>query len=187
MLSQTAEYALRAVASLAPTAGRLIPTTDLAKLADVPPPYLAKVLQQLSGADIIRGRRGVGGGYTLNRSPEDINLLEVVLAVGPLREPRSRQQVEALGDGLTDLHALIDGSIAELRTRLERTTVAQVAQDTDAVREGDAGRASSSNGSSNGHRHAPGSDARGSNGSAKGSTNGTFSRGNGSMVGSTTF
>ena len=130
MLSQTAEYALRAVAALGPTAGRLVPTTDLAKLADVPPPYLAKVLQQLASANIIRGRRGVGGGYALSRAPHEINLLEVVLAVGPLREPRTGEQLEAQADGMRQLNEIIDGSAGYLRSTLEQTTVADVAQDT---------------------------------------------------------
>lgn len=131
MLSQTAEYALRAVASLAPNKGQLVPTNELAKLADVPPPYLAKVLQQLAAAEIIRGRRGVGGGYTLSRDPSDISLLEVALAVGPIREPRSELTLRSKADGLADLHQLIDSSAAHLRDNLERTTVADVAQRTD--------------------------------------------------------
>ncbi len=128
MLSQTAEYALRAVAALAPSAGRLVPTTELAKLADVPPPYLAKVLQQLASSEIIRGRRGVGGGYTLNHPPEDINLLDVVLAVGPLRESRSDTELASLNDGMGALHRVIDGSADYLRQTLEGTTVADVAR-----------------------------------------------------------
>lgn len=128
MLSQTAEYALRAVAALAPNAGTLVPTTDLAKQADVPPPYLAKVLQQLAAAKIIRGRRGVGGGYTLNRPADEINLLEVVTAVGPLRETKSSADIMAMGDGLHDLHELIDGAADQLRRRLEGTSVADVAR-----------------------------------------------------------
>ncbi len=128
MLSQTAEYALRAVAALAPNAGQLVPTTDLARQANVPPPYLAKVLQQLASAKIIRGRRGVGGGYTLNRPAEEINLLEVVIAVGPLREPKTSEQIQAIGDGLHQLHELIDGTADVLRRRLEGTSVADVAR-----------------------------------------------------------
>ena len=44
MLSQTAEYALRATAALASCDGRLVPTAELARRAGVPTPYLAKVL-----------------------------------------------------------------------------------------------------------------------------------------------
>lgn len=169
MLSQTAEYALRAVAALAPSAGQLVPTTDLAKLADVPPPYLAKVLQQLASAKLIRGRRGVGGGYTLNRPAEEINLLEVVTAVGPLREARTGQQIMALADGLHVLHELIDGSADVLRRRLEGTSVADVARQETAAHPDSPAAAPSSNG----HTHIAG---RTDHGSRNGHANGTVGR-----------
>lgn len=175
MLSQTAEYALRAVAALAPNAGQLVPTTDLAKQADVPPPYLAKVLQQLAAAKIIRGRRGVGGGYTLNRPAEEINLLEVVTAVGPLREPKTTDQIMAMGDGLHDLHELIDGSADVLRRRLEGTSVADVARAPAEVDE-KAAPASKAAPSANGQATHNGNGSRNghSNGSMEGA--GSFSR-----------
>ncbi|MGP1273310.1 MAG: Rrf2 family transcriptional regulator [Phycisphaerales bacterium] len=88
MLSQTAEYALRATASLASCPGRLVPTAELAERAGVPMPYLAKVLQQLAAAELIRGRRGVGGGYTLNRPLEEISLFDVISAVSVVRVPK---------------------------------------------------------------------------------------------------
>ncbi|MEL6499400.1 MAG: Rrf2 family transcriptional regulator [Planctomycetota bacterium] len=174
MLSQTAEYALRAVAALAPNAGQLVPTTDLAKQADVPPPYLAKVLQQLAAAKIIRGRRGVGGGYTLNRPADEINLLEVVTAVGPLREPKTTEQIMAMGDGLHDLHELIDGSADVLRRRLEGTSVADVARagtETPAEQpsRANAPQHAGQNGTVNGQ-------AQRSNGSRNGHTNGSMDR-----------
>ncbi|MEO1583434.1 MAG: Rrf2 family transcriptional regulator [Planctomycetota bacterium] len=175
MLSQTAEYALRAVSALAPCGSKLVPTTELAELADVPPPYLAKVLQQLAAADIIRGRRGVGGGYTLKRDATEISLLEVVLAVGPIREPRTQAEIETKTDGLNALHGVIDASAAHLRTSLERTSVADVAQDVGARRQSQAAQpaqpAAASNGQSNGF----------SNGRSNGFSNG---HGNGQSNGS---
>lgn len=179
MLSQTAEYALRAVAALAPNEGQLVPTTDLAKQADVPPPYLAKVLQQLAAAKIIRGRRGVGGGYTLNRPADEINLLEVVTAVGPLREPKTTEQIMAMGDGLHDLHELIDGSADVLRRRLEGTSVADVARAaTENAAPQNAPAASSSNGSYNGSMNGQsnGNAVRSDNGSRNGHSNGSMDR-----------
>ncbi|MEM8758527.1 MAG: Rrf2 family transcriptional regulator [Planctomycetota bacterium] len=94
MLSQTAEYALRAVASLAASGDRLVPTAELAKAADVPMPYLAKVLQQLAAADLIKGRRGVGGGYMLNRSHEEISLFDIINAVNAVRVPGENAQAD---------------------------------------------------------------------------------------------
>jgi Rrf2 family protein len=55
-------------------------------MAHVPPNYLAKVLQQLSGAGLISGRRGVGGGYRLSRAPAKITLLDIVNAIGEVRK-----------------------------------------------------------------------------------------------------
>lgn len=81
MLSQTSEYALRAMVCLASQDDRLCPTPILAKEADVPNNYLAKILQMLSSADLVTGRRGVGGGYRLSRNPAEIKLLDIVNAV----------------------------------------------------------------------------------------------------------
>lgn len=81
MLSQTSEYALRAMVCLAARGDRLCPTPVLAKEADVPNNYLAKILQMLSSADLVAGRRGVGGGYRLSREASEIKLLDIVNAV----------------------------------------------------------------------------------------------------------
>jgi len=85
MLSQTAEYALRAMAWLALTPERMVSTGELSKRTQVPSPYLAKVLQQLAAGDLIVGRRGVGGGYKLNRPARQITLMDVINAVSPIR------------------------------------------------------------------------------------------------------
>lgn len=84
MFSQTAEYALRAMAWLALTKDERVASSTLAENTQVPPDYLAKVLQLLAKAKLIAGRRGVGGGYQLLRDPSEIRLLDVVNAVEPL-------------------------------------------------------------------------------------------------------
>ncbi len=84
MLSQTTEYALRAMACLAYAPDELTPTPRLAEQTLVPPNYLAKVLQSLAQADLITGRRGVGGGYRLSRPAAEISLLDVVNAIDPV-------------------------------------------------------------------------------------------------------
>ena len=61
MLSQTTEYALRAMSCLAYMPDDLVSTAQLAEVTRVPMNYLAKVLQLLSKAELINGRRGVGG------------------------------------------------------------------------------------------------------------------------------
>lgn len=85
MFSQTTEYALRATACMAATPDELMPTPVLAKMAHVPPNYLAKVLQQLAAAGLITGRRGVGGGYRLAKPAGEIRLLDVINAIGEIK------------------------------------------------------------------------------------------------------
>lgn len=132
MLSQTAEYALRAVSALAARPNELIPTSELAKAADVPPPYLAKVLQQLASAGVIKGRRGVGGGYKLVRHADDITMLDVVNAVSPFRRARTPEELAA-DSGFGPLDQALDSVQGMVVTRFDGITIAQVRQRLDSA------------------------------------------------------
>ncbi len=109
MLSQTTEYALRAMACLAYSPDELTPTPRLAELTLVPPNYLAKVLQSLAQAGLITGRRGVGGGYRLARPAEEISLLDVVNAIDPVERIRTCPLgLPNHGSNLCALHTCVD-------------------------------------------------------------------------------
>ncbi|WP_202238376.1 Rrf2 family transcriptional regulator [Actinacidiphila reveromycinica] len=63
-----------------------VPATRLAELHDVSASYLAKQLQALSRAGLVRSVQGKAGGYVLTREPASISVLDVVEAVdGPER------------------------------------------------------------------------------------------------------
>ena len=85
-VSTRGDYASRALLSLAlredssPTSVR-----DIAERTGLPQPYLEQILLALKGAGLVRSKRGVGGGYVLARSPEQITLGQIVSAVdGPI-------------------------------------------------------------------------------------------------------
>jgi Rrf2 family protein len=85
-VSTRGDYACRALLSLAlhddagPTSVR-----DIAERTALPQPYLEQILLALKGAGLVRSKRGVGGGYVLARSSEDILLSEIISAVdGPI-------------------------------------------------------------------------------------------------------
>lgn len=61
--------------------GRVAPAARLAGLHELPPAYLAKQLQALRRAGLVRVGEGRGGGYALARSADRITLLDVVVAV----------------------------------------------------------------------------------------------------------
>lgn len=109
MLSQTCEYALRAMVWLAYTNDDLMPTSSLAERTGVPFNYLAKVLQSLAQADLIVGRRGVGGGYRLARPAEEISMLDVINAISPVeRICECPLGLASHGPNLCPLHRQLD-------------------------------------------------------------------------------
>jgi Rrf2 family protein len=63
------------------TDGGVLSAAALAEFHGVSPSYLLKHLQALSGAGIVQTVPGPKGGYRLARSPSDISLLDIVLAV----------------------------------------------------------------------------------------------------------
>ena len=82
-ITRQADYAMRAVLYLATY--RLANTREIAKAQSVPREYLAKIVQSLAKAGIVRTQRGVGGGISLARPPEEINMFDVLEAIeGPL-------------------------------------------------------------------------------------------------------
>jgi len=66
-----------------------VPAQRLAEFHGISRTYLAKNLQLLSRAGIVRSTEGRVGGYTLTRSADEVSVLDVVLAIeGP--EPAFR-------------------------------------------------------------------------------------------------
>jgi Rrf2 family protein len=86
-VSTRGDYASRALLSLALHGDEEGPTSvrDIAERTGLPQPYLEQILLALKGAGLVRSKRGVGGGYVLARSPKEILLSEILMAVdGPI-------------------------------------------------------------------------------------------------------
>ncbi len=89
-LSDGIEQAIHSVTMLAalPQNG-LLSAAALAECHGVSASYLLKHLQALSRAEVVRTEPGPRGGYALAKSPSDITLLDIVVAIeGP--EPAFR-------------------------------------------------------------------------------------------------
>lgn len=80
-LSQTTGYAIKALSCLneSSCANRLI--GEIADCADVPRPYLAKIISNLAKEGLVNAKRGIGGGISLALPPEEMSLLRIVNAV----------------------------------------------------------------------------------------------------------
>jgi len=85
-LSRTVSYALQATLQLAETPSDVpVPCSQLASRGQMPERFLLQILRHLVTHGILRSTRGVDGGYTLERDPSDVSLLEVIEAIdGPI-------------------------------------------------------------------------------------------------------
>src|SRR5262249_31598054 len=126
MFSQKVEYALRAVTYLASqTMARTV--EDTAKVTRVPKDYLAKVVQELVKKGILRSQRGVKGGVSLAKRPEELTILEVVNAVDPIKRLTTCPlELKAHGVRLCPLHARVDAALALVEDAFRKTTLAEV-------------------------------------------------------------
>ena len=89
MLSQTADYALRAALQLAQQRdGEPLQAAELASRLRLPRNYLSKTLHGLARAGVLASARGKGGGFRLARPATRITLAEVIEPFDRLDGPR---------------------------------------------------------------------------------------------------
>ncbi|MGD9990414.1 RrF2 family transcriptional regulator [Pseudonocardia sp.] len=113
-----------------------VPAARLAEFHDVSPTYLAKQLQALSRAGLVRSVQGQAGGYVLTRAATEITVLDVVEAVDgreaafTCTEIRQRGPFAATPEACTTpcpvARVMIEGDRA-WRESLRATSIAELA------------------------------------------------------------
>lgn len=127
MISQTAEYALRIVAFLAGTGEAPQTSVQIAAGTRIPLGYLAKVLQSLSRAGLVRSQRGPHGGSVLSRPAEGITIFDVIDAVDPIRRILTCPLgLRSHGSALCPLHRRLDNALALVEGAFRDTTIAEL-------------------------------------------------------------
>lgn len=127
MITQTAEYALRAIVYLGGNAGRPATTRQIAAATKVPRGYLSKVLQALGKAGLVDAHRGLHGGYVLARSLDDLSILDVVNAVDPVKRiDHCPLNLEAHREHLCSLHQRLDDAAAMIESFFRDAKVGQL-------------------------------------------------------------
>lgn len=86
--TDSGKYAIRAMAYIASREDPREPISaaEVADAEDIPPYYLAKVLQDLARSGILTSVRGRGGGFSLTRKPAEIPVMEILEAVENVRK-----------------------------------------------------------------------------------------------------
>lgn len=127
MISQTAEYALRAVVWMASRPDEGFTAQALAVHIHVPAGYLAKVMNALVRARLLVSQRGRNGGFRLRGDASKISVLDIVDAVDPIRRIQSCPLGLAThGLRLCPLHRRLDQAIAMVRKAFGGTTVGEL-------------------------------------------------------------
>jgi Rrf2 family protein len=122
MISQTAEYALRAIVYLADQ-GEARTTQEIAKATLVPSSYLSKVMQSLSRAQVVRSQRGLHGGFTLAKAPDELSVWDVIEAVDPIQRIRTCPLGLKGHVKLCPLHRRLDDALALVENAFRESTV----------------------------------------------------------------
>ena len=132
VLSQTAEYALRATAWLeSAPAGEPTRAKDLSAATGIPTHYLSKVMRRLVLAGLLNSQKGQGGGFLLSRPPREIRFLDILTAVDAF--PGAGHCAFGWGE-CDEIHPCpLHGSWSRLNEQLqswaEGTTLADIARD----------------------------------------------------------
>ncbi|ACY48890.1 RrF2 family transcriptional regulator [Rhodothermus marinus] len=85
MFSRACEYGLRAVLYLASlNHDGYVSIREIGERLNISVPFLTKIFQKLTQAGLMQSLRGPSGGVMFARSPEEITLFDVIVAIdGP--------------------------------------------------------------------------------------------------------
>jgi FeS assembly SUF system regulator len=85
-ITKEADYAIMLLAQIASRPrGQIHTAREAAEWSGLPLPMVSKILRGLARENVLRSHRGVSGGYSFDRSPEQTSLAEVIRAVeGPI-------------------------------------------------------------------------------------------------------
>ncbi len=118
-ISKKAQYAMRAVLAIARHPGtRLVQISDLSRTEVIPVKFLEQILLTLRKGGLLRSKRGAGGGYLLDKAPDEIPLIAILeLIDGPFDPLGNDQQSQAvaipvgLAQCFKELRELVNGHL----------------------------------------------------------------------------
>jgi Rrf2 family protein len=129
MLSQTAEYALRAIVWLSDRPDKPLTGQQLASATQVPAGYLLKVMQSLGRAGLVDAQRGRNGGFILTSPPDQITILDVINAVDPMRRIRTCPLGLKGHQRLCPLHRRLDDAMDHVERAFAETRISDLLRD----------------------------------------------------------
>ena len=117
-ITSKSPYAVRALAELCRSGNAgPVPIGEIARRREIPVQFLEGLFATLRRAGILQSQRGVKGGYSFARAPDELTVLEIVEALEGSLAGDARQQGEIWVE-----------AVEAMRERLGALTIAEVAQ-----------------------------------------------------------
>lgn len=84
--NQATDYAFRVILHLASVPKDVIVNSQtIAEEQNIPVGFLQKIMRSLTKGEIVKSYRGIDGGFTLAKLPQDISILDIVsIMEGPI-------------------------------------------------------------------------------------------------------
>ena len=123
-LSREEQYGIMALVDLAYNLdGGPAQVRQIAKRQRIPQRFLEQIFAKLRQADVVVGKRGPRGGYSLAKEPSEIKLEEVMQALRPKLQEDNRADAPALANLIDNVWSEIEGSF---HTTLRQVSLANL-------------------------------------------------------------
>lgn len=127
-LNRSVGYGLMAVAYVALHQDEgLIMAAKISKAYKIPLEYLLKIMQQLVRVNVLRSKRGPGGGFSLAKPAKDITMLEIVEAVdGPLRQNMEMAALTKNAPFAVKMEKIAEEALAKARDKCQSVKLSKL-------------------------------------------------------------
>lgn len=110
-LSREEQYGIMALVDLAYNLhGGPAQVKQIAKRQKIPQRFLEQIFAKLRQAEVVIGKRGPRGGYSLAKDPKEVRLEEVMRALRPRLQEDTRTEIPALAGLIDSVWSEIEGS-----------------------------------------------------------------------------
>lgn len=125
LITRASEYAILSLIVLSSSKAPM-DSESLSRELSISKSFLAKILQSLAKSGALKSFKGVNGGFTLNKLPSEINMLEVMSSVegkapavfecapAESRCPSEKANICSIWPFLNKLQGKIDSFLADL-------------------------------------------------------------------------
>ncbi len=127
-ISTTAHYGLIAAGYIAEQSDEgWVMAKTIAKEYGIPLEYLFKILQQMVRSNVLRSKRGPGGGFILARPAKEITLLEIIEAAdGPISSQLGIAQLAKKAQFGVDMENVCKKAFEKAASILSRAKLSQM-------------------------------------------------------------